>query len=166
MSLPEIEYEALQAEKRDKMNARWQVWSILVGLIGAFGLVSLQNGATGYVVVLYPIIAACLTRFSTHSESVLDQVKAYLLAFEKKQGYQGYEHYNRAQCRRSSGGHNKALREAILCTDILAVIVLTVHLYLDHLVWLAILVCLFEGVVIYRTMLWFQECSGLAQASL
>ena len=82
MSLHELEYEALQAEKRDKMNARWQVWSILVGLVGAFGLVSLQAGITGYVVMLYPLIAACLARFSAHSESILDQIKAYLLDFE------------------------------------------------------------------------------------
>lgn len=156
MSLHELEYEALQAEKRDKMNARWQVWSLLVGLIGAFGLVSLQAGATGYVAVLYPVIAACLVRFSAHSESILDQIKAYLFDFEKQQGYQGYEHYNRAQCRRSAGSQTKALRDVIYCTDLLAVIVLVVHAYLDQLIWLAILIAVFEVGVIYQTSRWLK----------
>jgi hypothetical protein len=60
MDIEEKEFEALQAEKRDRMNSRWQVWSILVGLAGAFGLASLQSGYTGYVVALFPILARFL----------------------------------------------------------------------------------------------------------
>lgn len=119
--LDELEYEALQAEKRDKMQSRWQTWTVLGTLIGAFGLASLQSGITGYVVVLYPLLASCLATFTAHSEAILDQIKTYLYQFEEKHNYQGYEHYNRAHKRKSSGGHKTALLNAILLTDFLAI---------------------------------------------
>ena len=79
---------------------------------------------------------------------------AYLLDFEEQHHYQGYEHYNGAQCRASSGSQTKALRDVIYCTDALAIIALMVHASLDHLVWLAILIGVFEIGVIYQTTLW------------
>ncbi len=77
--LAELEYESLQQEKRDKLNARLQVWSLLVALVGAAGVASVQSGTLAYVVLLYPLLAACVARYAGHSESVLNQVKAYLL---------------------------------------------------------------------------------------
>src|SRR5258708_5695547 len=118
--LAELEYEALQQEKRDKLNARLQVWSLLVGLVGASGVASVQNGAIAYVVLLYPLLAACVARYAGHSESVLNQVKAYLLQVEKRAGYEGYEHFNKTSGRRGAGSHMMALRDAILLTDGLA----------------------------------------------
>ena len=157
MSFDEMEYEALQAEKRDKMNARWQVWSILVGLTGAFGLASLQTGATGYVIALYPVIVACLARFSAHSESVLDQIKRYLLEVENRQSHEGYEHFNRSQCRKSSGSHRKALRDAIYCTDLLASVVLIAHVYTDHGPLLAVIAFCLEIAILYKTSTWLRD---------
>ncbi|MBO0783440.1 MAG: hypothetical protein J2P37_31905, partial [Ktedonobacteraceae bacterium] len=90
-----LEYEALQAEKRDRMTARLQVWSLLLGLVGAFGLASLQAGTTSYLVALYPLLAACLARYTRHSEAVLHKVKDYLLSVEQQASYSGYEHFNR-----------------------------------------------------------------------
>lgn len=134
--LAELEYEACQAEKRDRMNARLQVWSLLIGLIGAFGLASIQSGAIGYVVVLYPLVAACVARFAGHSENVLNQVKVYLLEVERRSEYSGYESFNKVSGRGGVGNHMRALRDAIMLTDILAGLALTLRLVGDNQVLL------------------------------
>lgn len=120
-NLPELEYEALQAEKRDKMNSRLQIWSLFFGLVGAAGFASVQAGSLGSLVALYPLLAACLARYSGHSERVLDQVKRRISAIEIANGYSGYEQENKALASvRRSGGHVKALRDALLLTEIVA----------------------------------------------
>lgn len=155
--LAELEYEALQQEKRDKLNARLQVWSLLVGLVGASGVVSTQGGAVVYAVLLYPLIAACVARYAGHSESVLNQVKAYLLDLEKRAGYSGYEHYNKTSGRRGVGNHMKALRDAILLTDVLAVAVVLWRVVTDGRYLLAGLIILGALVVIAVTCRWLEH---------
>lgn len=121
--LIELEYESLQAEKRDRMNARLQVWSLFFAMVGAFGLVSVQSNEIGFLVALYPLLASCLARYTSHSEEVLGQVKARLLALEKESHFQGYEHVNQQNMfKRKVGGHIKAFRDALLMTDMLAVV--------------------------------------------
>src|SRR6266571_1906279 len=92
--LAELEFEACQQEKRDRINARLQVWSVLIGLVGAFVLAALQGGNVPYVVGVYPMLAAYVGRFASHSEAVLDQIKAYLFLMEERSEYEGYEHFN------------------------------------------------------------------------
>jgi hypothetical protein len=151
--LAELEYEALQAEKRDRMAARLQVWQVLMALVSAFGLASIQTGAIGYVVVLYPLLAACLARYTGHSEAVLSQLKAYLLELEKRANYAGYEHYNKLSGRNNVGSHMKALRDALIITDALAVLSVIGRMIVDH--WyvpagLVVLTAIFELVVTCR----------------
>ncbi len=102
--LATLEYEALQAEKRDKINARLQVWSLFIGLVGAFGLASIQAGVTGFVVALYPFLAYCIAGYTSHSESVLDQVKKYLQHFETTNQYDGYECFNQMHRKQRKSG--------------------------------------------------------------
>ena len=148
----ELEYEAVQQEKRDKLNSRGQVWSLLVGLVGAFGLASVQSGGVVYVVVLYPLLAWCVARYALHSERVLDQLKAYLLQVEVQAGYSGYEHFNTSYGRRGGGGHLKALRDAILLTDMLAGTVVVWRLLVESEYVLAVLVV--AGVLIVLLGTW------------
>jgi hypothetical protein len=61
-TLAALDYETAQAEKRDKLNARLQVWSLFVALVGGFGLASLQSGSASYVVALFPLQAALIGR--------------------------------------------------------------------------------------------------------
>ncbi len=152
--LAELEYEALQQEKRDKLNARLQVWSLLVGLVGASGVAGVQSGSVAYVVVLYPLLAACVARYAAHSESVLSQVKTYLLQVEQNAGYSGYEHFNKSSGRRGVGNHMRALRDAIVLTDALAVVVVAWRLAADNWYMLAGLVVLAAVVVVVITCLW------------
>lgn len=155
--LAEMEYEALQQEKRDKLNSRLQVWSLLVGLVGASGVASVQSGAVAYVVLLYPLVAACVARYAGHSESVLNQVKAYLTELEKRAGYSGYEHFNKATKRKNVGGHMRALRDAILLTDVLAVVAVVLRAFTDGLYTLAVLVLLAALVVLVMTCKWLNS---------
>src|SRR5947199_4800127 len=60
-------YDAVLAEKRDKLNSRLQIWSLLLALISGFGVASVQEGNTSLVVALYPLLAACLAHFTAHS---------------------------------------------------------------------------------------------------
>lgn len=144
-----LQYEALQAEKRDKMSARLQVWSLFVGLVGAFGLASLQTGTVSYLTALYPFLALCIARYAGHSESVLDQVKAYLVMVEEENGYRGYEKYNQVcQCH-TSGSHLKALREALFTTQMLATF--TIAARLVDTMPLDIVIIVVELVVIIAT---------------
>lgn len=155
--LAELEYEALQQEKRDKLNSRLQVWSLLIGLVGAFGVVaSIQPGAVIYAVALYPLLAACVARYTGHLESVLDQVKVYLLEVEKRAGYSGYEHFNKNKTsgHHESGGHMRALRDAILLTDGLAVAVVAWRLMLDGWYLAASLFVLVAALVVWVTCRW------------
>jgi hypothetical protein len=158
--LAEMEFEALQQEKRDKLNARLQVWSLLLGLVGASGVASvIQGGALAYVVLLYPLVAACIARYAGHSESVLNQVKAYLIEVEKRAGYTGYEQYNASGSsgRRGAGSHMMALRDAILVTDGLAVVVVVWRLFADGLPFLAALVVLAALGVVALTCRWLNN---------
>jgi hypothetical protein len=153
--LASMEYEALQSEKRDKMAARLQVWSLFMALVSAFGLASIQPGAASYLAALYPVLAVCVARYSAHSESILDQIKAYLLAFEQQSGYKGYEQFNKSVARRSSGGHKKAFRDALLLTEALATVVVVVRLVVDQWVFLAVVVAAIEivaMVITFRTL--------------
>lgn len=155
--LAEMDYEAAQAEKRDKLNSRLQVWSLLVGLIGAFGLASVQSGFVAYVVALFPFLAACLARYVSHSEGVLDQVKAYLYMKETEAGYCGYEHWNATRKRVRSGGHMRAFRDVVVLVDLLAVIAVVVRLVAERWFLLALMVTLSEAVVIVFTCRWLRE---------
>lgn len=160
-NLAQLDYEAAQAEKRDKLNARLQIWSLFVALVGGFGLASLQSGSVSYVVALFPLLAACIARYAGHSETVLDRVKAYLLQVEQQSHYSGYESFNRSCKRRSSGGHKKALRDALVLTEVLATGVVVVRLAADHLPVLAGVALAVELLAIAATVhfLWERKSS-------
>lgn len=157
--LERMEFDALQSEKRDKMNARLQIWSLFFGLVSAFGLVSIQTNAISYLVALYPILALCLARHAGHSESVLDQIKDYLQQVEKSSGYDGYERYNRLNTRRSVGGHKKALRDALLLTELLATVTAAIRLIINQLLPIAVLITIVEIVAVLLTSRFLRETS-------
>jgi hypothetical protein len=155
--LAELDYEACQQEKRDKLNSRLQVWQLLIGLVGAFGLASIQAGGVAYVVCLYPLLAACVARYAGHSEGVLGQLKAYLLKVECSSDYSGYETFNKASKRAGAGSHMRALRDAILLTDLLAAAVVELRLLADGWLWLAVLMAVVVSAVMIVTCHWLKE---------
>jgi hypothetical protein len=130
--LAKLEYEVLRAEERDRMNARLQVWTIFLSLVGAFGLVSVQSGTVAYVAALFPLLACCLARHVRHSEDALRVIRKYLYQIEKRADYEGYEHFTRCQPRTTHGGYLDALRDALLITQLLALAVVVIRLALDH----------------------------------
>ncbi len=126
--LAELEYEALQAEKRDKLNGRVQIWSLFFGLVSGAGLVSVQTGTVSYLIALYPFLAMCLARYAGHSERVLDQVKVRLLAVEQARGFTGYEIVNKLNARqRRAGSQLKAFRDAVVLSQLVATALLVLR---------------------------------------
>lgn len=150
------ELEALYSEKRDKLNARLPVWSLLIGLFSLFGYAGIQPGIAGYVVLLYPLLASCVARFAGHSERILDRIKRCIYQIEERSGYHGYEHTNAGQPQ-GSGGHVKALRDAILLTDLVAIVAIVVRLFLDHIPALALFVVPVEAAAIAATCVWLLD---------
>jgi len=150
--LSELEYEALQAEKRDKLNARLQLWSLFFGLVSGAGLVSVQTGAISSLIALYPFLAMCLAKYAAHSERVLDQVKARLLAVEQTCSIVGYEQVNKQQSRRRrAGSHLKAFRDAVLLSQVVATGLLVLR---APVLSLGIAVALAETVLMFLTGYW------------
>jgi hypothetical protein len=153
-----LEYEALRAEERDRMNARLQIWTIYLSLVGAFGLVSVQSGNIAYITGLFPLLACCLARHIRHSEDALCQVRKYLYQLEKLYNYQGYEHYSRSISRVTHGGYLDALRDALLVTQALALVVIVLHLLSDQITWLIILPVIgLEVMAMFLTWHWLRK---------
>jgi len=156
--LAKLEYEALRAEERDRMNARLQVWTIFLSLVGAFGLVSVQSGAVAYVAGLFPLLACCLARHVRHSEDALRLIRKYLYQIEKSVGYVGYEHFTRCQPRTTHGGYLDALRDALLVTQLLALAVVVLRLTSDQVTLLiTIPVIGLEVAAMFLTWRWLKK---------
>jgi hypothetical protein len=152
-----LEYEALRTEERDRINARLQIWAIFVSLSSIFGVVSLQNGIIAYVVALFPLLCLCLAFHVRHSEEVLRQIRKYLYSVEERYRHKGYEHFVREQVRAAHGSYLTALRYAFIATQCLAIVVLVVRLWLDHISFVAVaivVVVLINGYVLYMTWRW------------
>lgn len=152
------EYEALQNEKQDRMKARDQIWSLLVGLVGAFGFVSFQMNLSGYV-GLYPILAACIAMYAGHNEQVLDQIKLYLLKFEDLHDYYGYEHFNqrRRQQHRRSGSQLKALCAVQLITELVASLLAVFYLVAHASLLVVVCVAIVESTAMVATVLFLRD---------
>lgn len=153
-----LEYEALRAEERDRMNGRLQIWVIYLSLVSAFGVVSVQAGLVAYVVGLFPFLASCLARHVRHSEDALKQVRKYLHELEKRLEYQGYECFSRSLVRPSHGGYLDALRDALLITQLLALVVVAIHLTSDHIaLFLIVPIVALAASPMYFTWRWLRK---------
>lgn len=155
--LAQLEYEALRAEERDRMNGRTQVWTLYLTVVGAFGFVTVQGGMGTSIVVLCPLVLACLARYSRHSEDVLKQVRKYLYQLEEKSQYCGYEHFALVQMRKTHGGYRDALRDAFLLTDVLALASVLFRLSVDHVFLALPVVFLVDAFAIVLTWLWLSR---------
>jgi hypothetical protein len=156
--LAKLEYEALRAEERDRMNARLQVWGIFLSLVGAFGFVSAQAGTVAYVAALFPFLASCLARHVRHSEDALCLIRKYLYHMEKATNYQGYEQFTRTVPRSTYGGYLDALRDALLITQLLALAVVVLRLASDQMtLWIILPVVGLEIIALLLTWRWLKK---------
>ncbi|PZW23900.1 hypothetical protein EI42_04823 [Thermosporothrix hazakensis] len=154
--LAEMDYEAAQSEKRDKLNGRLQVWSLLIALVGAFGLASVQSGSIAYIVGVLPLLVACLARYVRHSEAVLDQVKEYLFQKELELKYTGYECWRVKHKQAKSGEHLRAFRSCAVLIDVIATGSLAIRLA-EHSIVLSVVVVFLEALVICLTCYWLSD---------
>lgn len=151
------EYEALQAEKLARINARLAIWSIFLTLVGAFGFAGVQSSDINVLVALYPVLVSCLARHAGHNEAVLTQVKHYLFRIERLRGYVGYEHFNRRERSFAHGSHLKALRDAFVLTEVLAVGLLIWRLIDHSWYWAIAVVLVIELLAMVMTVLWLRD---------
>jgi hypothetical protein len=92
---------------------------------------------------------------------VLRQIRKYLYAVEACHDYKGYEHFVREQPRATHGSYLTALRYAFVATQCLAIVVLVVRLWLDHIpfvaVTIAVVVMLINGYLVWLTWCWLKK---------
>jgi len=132
-----------------------QIWSLFFGLVSGAGLVSVQTGTVSYLIALYPFLAMCLARYTGHSERVLDQVKARLLAVEQARGFAGYEMVNKLNARhRQSGSQLKAFRDAVLVSEVAATALVVLRM---PVLWAGIALALVEVVLMLQTCYWLSD---------
>lgn len=154
LELLKLEYPALRAEELSRENARLQLWGILFSLVGAFGFAGLQASQVAYVTALFPLLAACLARYTAHGEDVLRQVRKYLRKIEKAHQYRGYEHFSNDYVRSSHGSYKKGLRDAIVLFDLFAIALVIVRLAADGLLLASVPIAIIEVVAIVITCVW------------
>lgn len=156
--LEKIELESLHQEKRDRMNSRLVIWSLLFGVVGAAGFASAQNSEVSYLLALYPLIAVSVARYAGHNESVIDQIKAYLLQVAENYNHQGYEQFNKGRERhRRTGSHAKAFRSILIVTEVIAASLVTYRLIQIAQVWAAVAVALVSLVCLVYTYIYLHE---------
>lgn len=149
-TLAEKELSSVLEEKQHRLNARLQIWQLLIALTTGFGIASVQAGNISYVIILYPFLAMCVARYAGHSEHVLDRIKFYLLSIEKDNNFEGYETFNKNHPFKhgSRGGHKKALLQAVLITQSSA---LAVIIWKIGISWPEMVVYWLVGIVFMMT---------------
>jgi len=150
------EYEVLQAEKNSRMTqVRLVIWSLFFASLTGFVVAGLQSSLVAYAIAFYPLIAACLARLAGHNEAIINRLKAYLLDFEDWHAA-GYEHFC-LECKDRSGSQNKALRDVLTATALLAAGVVVWRLMSDGLIIIAVAVLIVECVPVVLCWRWMAD---------
>ena len=72
------EYQALRDEIVQRVQARQQMWSILLVVAGTFLSVGVQPGIAAWTIFLYPIIALFFAVNWAHNDARIDQLTWYI----------------------------------------------------------------------------------------
>lgn len=72
------EYEALRDEIVQRVQARQQMWSILLVVAGTFLSVGIQPGIAAWTILLYPVIALFFSVNWLHNDTRIDQLTWYI----------------------------------------------------------------------------------------
>lgn len=143
--------ESALSEKRDKLNNRAVIWSLVFGFAGAAGFVSAQSGQVSYFVIVIPHLLSRVAAKASHDEKGVNQLKGWLKDSNKALGYTGYEEYNDKNAHgRVSGGQNRALRDTILLIQLCAGF-LAGYLFINN-IWLLIAVSCISLHAMYKTV--------------
>jgi hypothetical protein len=103
------EYHALRDEIVQRVQARQQMWSVLLVIAGSFLSIGVQPGIAAWTILLYPIIALFFSVNWAHNDTRIDQLTWYI-QHQIEPAFQvvGWETYRSTHFRRTRRGQASA----------------------------------------------------------
>jgi hypothetical protein len=95
------EYRSLRAEIIQRVQARQQMWYVLLFIAGTFFTIGVQSGIAAWTILLYPLIALFFATNWAHNDTRIDQITWYIqYEIEKPLEFMGWETYRTQKFRR------------------------------------------------------------------
>jgi hypothetical protein len=159
------EYRSLRAEIIQRVQARQQMWYVLLFIAGTFFTIGVQPGIAAWTILLYPLITLFFSTNWAHNDTRIDQITWYIqYEIEKPLEFMGWETYRTQKFRRkfwtNKRHHPLALvpgllaisaRGVFLTTQLMALCIGMVRLISSGELSLAILSLLINLIVIIAT---------------
>jgi hypothetical protein len=159
------QYRSLREEIIQRVQARQQMWYVLLFIAGTFFTIGVQPGIAAWTISLYPLIALFFATNWAHNDTRIDQITWYIQhEIEQKLQFIGWETYRTQKFRRKLWAkkqhHPLALvpglltfsaRGVFLTTQLMALCIGMVRLITSGELSLAILSLLINLIVIIAT---------------
>ncbi len=159
------QYRSLREEIIQRVQARQQMWYVLLFIAGTFFTIGVQPGIAAWTILLYPLITLFFSTNWAHNDTRIDQITWYIQhEIEKPLQFMGWETYRTQKFRRKLWAkkqhHPLALvpglitfsaRGVFLTTQLMALGIGMVRLIYSGLLSLAILSLLINLIVIIAT---------------
>jgi hypothetical protein len=159
------EYRSLRAEIIQRVQARQQMWYVLLFIAGTFFTIGVQPGIAAWTILLYPLITLFFSTNWAHNDTRIDQITWYIqYEIENPLEFMGWETYRTQNFRRkfwtNKRHHPLALvpgllaisaRGVFLTTQLMALCIGIVRLISSGELSLAILSLLINLIVIIAT---------------
>lgn len=95
------QYRSLREEVIQRVQARQQMWYVLLFIAGTFFTIGVQPGIAGWTILLYPLITLFFSTNWAHNDTRIDQITWYIqYEIEKPLEFMGWETYRTQNFRR------------------------------------------------------------------
>ncbi len=95
------EYRSLREEIIQRVQARQQMWYVLLFIAGTFFTIGVQPGIAAWTILLYPLITLFFSTNWAHNDTRIDQIAWYIqYEIEKPLEFMGWETYRTEKFRR------------------------------------------------------------------
>lgn len=134
------QYRSLREEIIQRVQARQQMWYVLLLMAGTFLTIGVQPGIAAWTVLLYPILALFFAANWSHNNTRIDQITWYIQQeIEELFHLPGWETYRTRHFRRKRRSERQSLPLAIpgLLTFSTRGVFLTTQCWLSVLAWCA-----------------------------
>jgi hypothetical protein len=159
------QYRSLREEIIQRVQARQQMWYVLLFIAGTFFTIGVQPGIAAWTILLYPLITLFFSTNWAHNDTRIDQITWYIqFEIEKPLEFMGWETYRTQKFRRKLWArkqhHPLALlpglltisaRGVFLTTQLMALCIGMVRLITSGELSLAILLLLINLIIIATT---------------
>ena len=159
------QYRSLREEIIQRVQARQQMWYVLLFIAGTFFTIGVQPGIAAWTILLYPLITLFFSTNWAHNDTRIDQITWYIqYEIEKPLEFMGWETYRTQKFRRTlwakkqhhplalvSGLQTFSARGVFLTTQLMALCIGMVRLISSGELILAIVSLLINLTVIIVT---------------